>query len=57
MKYSVTFTQHYEYEVDAQNECEAFTKTHEKWCAEMRSSVANTVYDDVEIICEEEEEE
>ena len=56
MKYQVTFIQNHQYEIDAQNECEAFTKAHEKWCAEMRSSVANTVYDDVEIICDEDEE-
>lgn len=57
MAYKVTFTQQHTYEVEAQSDSEAYAKAYERFVAEQRSSVAQTWYDDVEVECDEEDEE
>ena len=49
MKYIVTFTQCYDYEVDADNEDDAITKAEKEFEGDMRSPIANTVYDYVDV--------
>lgn len=49
MEYKVTFTQYYTYEVTAENEEEAFDSAYEDFVSDMRSPIANTCYDDVEV--------
>ena len=49
MRYSVCFTQYFEYEVEAENEDEAFDEAFEEFESDMRCPIANTNYDDVEI--------
>lgn len=56
MKYTVTFTQYHTYTVDAEDEDSAFDEAHEEFKGDMRSSIAATWYDDVEIECNEEDE-
>lgn len=56
MKYTVTFIQYHTYTVDAEDEDMAFDEAHEEFKGDMRSSIAATWYDDVEIECEDEEE-
>ena len=51
MKYIVSFVQYYHYEIDAESEDSAFDNAYKEFLSEMRSSVANTMYDEVEIIC------
>lgn len=53
MLYTVTFTQYHTYDVDANSEDEAFRGAYNEFLYDMRTPIANTVYDDVEIICEE----
>ena len=55
MTYTVTFTKYYSYDVDAESESEAENRAYEEFRSDMRSSVASTWYDDVEIECDEEE--
>lgn len=50
MKYTVTFVKYYDYEIEANNENEAMDKAHEEYCNSMRSPIADTTYDDVEIL-------
>lgn len=45
----ITFTQYYEYEVEANNEDEAFDKAYELYHAEMVSPIAKTHYDEYDI--------
>lgn len=52
MKYAVTFVQYHTYTVDAEDEDKAFDEAHEEFKGDMRSSIAATWYDDVEIECE-----
>lgn len=56
-KYRVIFTQYYEYEVEAKNDDEAHDKAYKEFAAEMRYPVANTIYDEVEVECLDEDEE
>jgi len=57
MQYLVTFTQHYEYLVDAEDEQEAEKKAYEQFNSDMHYPVARTSYDECEIECSEDEEE
>ena len=57
MNYKVTFTQLYTYKVEADNEDEAFNKAHKEFVSEMCYPVANTLYDYLDIECEDEDEE
>ena len=59
MKYTVTFTQYWSYDVDAKTAKEAEDLAYEKFKADMSYPVANTVYDDVEVDpdCDEEDSE
>lgn len=50
-KYTVTFTQYSSYEVEADNEDDAVAVAEDLFDGEMRSPVANTFYDEVEV-CE-----
>lgn len=50
-KYNVTFTQYFSYEVEADNEDDAVAVAEDLFDGEMRSPVANTLYDEVEV-CE-----
>ena len=54
MKYAVTFTQYHTYEVDATSENEARRCAYDEFLSDMRSPIASVIYDDVEVICEEE---
>lgn len=49
MNYIVTFKQYHTYEVKASNSDEALDKAHEEFLKDMRTSVADTFYDDVDI--------
>jgi hypothetical protein len=49
MRYRVTFTQYYEYEVEAETDDEAEEIAFEDFEAAMRSPIARLYYDDVEI--------
>lgn len=51
-KYKVIFTQYYEYEVEAKNDNEAHDKAYEEFVSDMRYPVAHTIYDEVEVTCE-----
>lgn len=48
-RYTVVFTQYYEYEVKAHNEDAAFDEAYEEFRAEMSRPIARTGYDDVDI--------
>lgn len=48
-KYSVVFTQTFEYEIEAEDECEAEELAYKEFESDMRHPVANTWYDDCEI--------
>lgn len=52
MKYTVIFTQYHEYEVEAEDEEKAFNVAHREFVSDMRTPVANTNYDEVEILYE-----
>ena len=56
MKYYVTFIQNHNYEVEADSESEAENKAYKEFASDMRYPVAHTWYDEVEIDCDEEEE-
>ena len=45
-KYAVTFAQYWEYEVEADNEDEAFDNAYHEFVSEMLYPVANTNYDE-----------
>ena len=55
MTYTVTFTQYHTYDVEADNDYEAENKAYEKFRSDMCSPVGQTWYDDVEIECDEDE--
>ena len=55
MKYTVTFTKYYSYDIDATSESEAEDEAYQQFCSDMHSPVASTWYDEVEIECEEDE--
>lgn len=54
MTYKVTFVQYHVYEVDADDEDDAFHEAYDEFQSDMRCSIADTSYDCVEIDCEEE---
>lgn len=56
MTYKVTFVQYHVYEVDADDEDEAFHEAYDEFQSDMRCSIADTSYDYVEVECEEEDE-
>ena len=49
MKYNVTFTQYYEYTVEAESESEAISKAEESFQSDVCRPIAYTSYDDVEV--------
>lgn len=49
MKYSVTFTQYFGYDVEADNEEDAIKEAEELFESDMRTPTARTDYDDVTI--------
>lgn len=51
-KYTVFFHQIYEYEVEAENEDEAVNIAEEDFATDMRSPIANTVWDEVKVLDE-----
>lgn len=55
-KYLVTYTQHHEYSVEAENEEEAEKLAFIDFRIDMRSSIANLHYDEVTIEEQEEDE-
>ena len=55
-RYTVTFTQHYTYEIEAENEDAAENEAYEEFESDMRYPVAHTFYDEIEIKCNEEDE-
>ena len=56
MEYTVTFVQYHTYTVDAEDEDDALSEAYKEFQREMYYPVANTWYDDVEIKCEDEDE-
>lgn len=55
MKYYVNFIQYNEYEVEADSESEAEDKAYTEFHNDMYRPIAHTWYDEVEIECDEEE--
>lgn len=56
MWYLVTFTQYHEHWVEANNEEEAEELGYQKFCAEQRTPIADTHYDEVSVELQEDEE-
>ena len=54
--YHVTFSKYYDYDVEAYNEDDAHDKAYEMYASEMRSPIADTTYDEMDIECEDIEE-
>lgn len=52
MKYTVIFSQYHTFSVEADNERDAFDKAHDEFIGYMRSSVANTWYNEVCVDCD-----
>ena len=57
MTYTVTFVQYHIYEVEADSDFEAENKAYERFRSDMCNPVAHTWYDEVEIECDDEDEE
>lgn len=57
MKYTVRFERYYTYEIEADNEDEAFDNAYEEYQSDMRYPIADTWYDWVSVDCEEDEDE
>lgn len=57
MKYIVTFVKYHDYEIEAKDEKEAFDKAYREYCSDMRSPIADTTYDDMEVLCDWEDDE
>lgn len=55
--YTVTFTQYHTYEVEAEDEWEARDKAQREFESDMYSLIANPYYDEIEVQCDEEDEE
>lgn len=55
MKYTVTFIQNHTYEVDAASYAEAEIAAYKKFKNDMCCAVARTHYDEIEIECDEDE--
>lgn len=56
MDYTVTFVKYYTYKVCADDEDEAFNRAHDEFLSDMYYPMADTWYDDVDIECDEEDE-
>ena len=56
MTYEVTFVQYHTYTVDAEDEDKAFNEAYKEFQREMYYPAANTWYDNVDVECEEEDE-
>lgn len=56
MTYKVSFVQYHVYEVEADDEDEAFHNAYDEFQSDMHCSIADTSYDYVEVECEDEEE-
>lgn len=56
MNYTVTFIQYHIYEVEAESESEAEDKAYGEFRDDMCRPVGQTWYDEVEIECDEEDE-
>lgn len=54
--YTVTFTQYHTYEVEAKDEDEAEDKAYKEFQSDMRRSAGSAFYDDVEVECNEDDE-
>jgi hypothetical protein len=50
-KYNVTYIQYHSYTVEADSEDEAESIAYKEFVSDMRCSVANAYYDDIEIEC------
>ena len=57
MNYTVTFVQYHTYNVEANSDSDAEDKAYREFRDDMRSSIANLHYDDVEIECDYDDEE
>lgn len=57
MNYTVTYVQYHTYNVEADSDSDAESKAYKKFRADMCSAIANTHYDEVEIECDDEDEE
>lgn len=57
MTYTVTFVQYHTYEVDAEDENEAFDNAYDEFQSDMRCSIACTSYDYAKVECNEDEDE
>ena len=53
MKYTVYFTRYYTYDVEADNEDDAFDKAYDEFSSDNRCPIADLSYDEVEIEAEE----
>lgn len=51
MTYKVTFAQYHTYIVDATDEDKAFDDAYSEFMSDMRTPIANTWYDDVDVEC------
>lgn len=47
MKYRIAFAQWYYYDVEADNENEAIEQAEDEFCSDMRSPIANIVWDEM----------
>jgi len=56
-QYTVNFIQNWTYTVEAEDEDKAYDLAHKEFLADMRKSVANTIFDDCEITCKDDEDE
>lgn len=52
MEYTVTFIKYYEYTVEAESAEEAVDEAYEVFRTQMRQPVADTTYDDIEVLDE-----
>lgn len=55
MTYTVTFVQYHTYEVEADDENEAFDNAYDEFQSDMRCSIACVNYDYAKVECNEEE--
>lgn len=55
MQYLVTFTQYHEYWVEADTEEEAESRGYEKFWHDMKTPIANVMYDEVSVEPQEDE--
>lgn len=55
--YTVTFVQYHTYEVEAEDENEAFDNAYDEFQSDMRCSIADTFYDYSKVECNDEDDE